>query len=128
MDFGNGQICGRLARDPQFFGEGDKERGLFTVAFNRGRGDSRRANFIDCVAWGNMVKIVRELSKGTGVVITGDIDQFSSERDGVKVSRVQINARTITKVSRRDEDSDGGSGSTTTTSASADSDTVEIPF
>ena len=102
-------LIGRLSRDPKFFGDGDKQRALFSVAYNRGRGDNRKANFIDCIAWGKRADIMRDFTKGKGICITGDIEQDSYEnKEGVKVNRVQVNVSSITATaSTRKPEGDG---------------------
>lgn len=97
MDQGSAVVVGRLSRDPQFFGDGDKQRAVFSVAFNRGKDDRRKANFIDCIAWGRRADIMRDFSKGDGIFVTGDLEQDTYEnKDGNRVSRVQVNVNSIT--------------------------------
>ena len=74
MDMGTVVLVGRLTREPKFFGEDDKQRALFSIAFNRGRGDNRKANFIDCIAWGKRADIMRDYGQGDGIFVTGDHD------------------------------------------------------
>lgn len=120
MDQGTVVLVGRLSNDPKFFGEGDKQRALFTVAFNRGTGDRRKGNFIDCIAWGKRADIIRDFSKGMGIFVTGDLEQDNYEnKEGQRVNRVQVNVTSIT--------------ATTSTRKVADSSTrteeeAEIPF
>jgi len=113
MDQGFTVLVGRLSRDPQFFGEGDKQRALFTVAYNRGRDDNRKANFIDCIAWGKRADIMRDFGKGNGIFVTGNIEQDNFEnKEGVRVSRVQVNVTSITATTstRRNATTSEGSG------------------
>lgn len=113
MDQGSAVVVGRLSRDPQFFGDGDKQRAVFSIAYNRGRGDNRKANFIDCIAWGKRADIMRDFSKGMGIFVTGDLEQDTYEnKEGNRVSRVQVNVNSITATTstRRDGDSTTGGG------------------
>ncbi len=108
MDQGTASIVGRLAADPKFFGEGDSQRAVFSIAFNRGRDEKRKANFIDCIAWGKRADIMKDFSKGGGIFITGELMQDTYEaKDGSgKRSRVQVNVSSITataKIRRSDE-------------------------
>lgn len=110
MDQGSAVLVGRLSRDPQFFGEGDKQRAVFSIAYNRGRGDNRKANFIDCIAWGKRADIMRDFSKGSGIFVTGDLEHDTYEtKDGQKRSRVQVNVSSITATTnlRRSESGEG---------------------
>lgn len=114
MDQGSAVVVGRLSRDPQFFGEGDKQRAVFSIAYNRGRDEKRKANFIDAIAWGKRADIMRDFTKGMGIFITGDLEQDSYEnKEGVKVSRVQVNVNSITATtSTRRPDGEGASANT----------------
>ena len=110
MDQGSAVLVGRLSRDPQFFGDGDKQRAVFSIAYNRGREEKRKANFIDCIAWGKRADIMRDFTKGMGIFVTGDLEQDSYEnKEGVRVSRVQVNVSSITATTstRRKDGEDG---------------------
>ena len=133
MDQGSAMVCGRLSRDPQFFGEGDKQRAVFSIAYNRGTGEKRKANFIDAIAWGKRADIMRDFSQGMGIFVTGDLEQDTFEtKDGQKRSRVQVNVNSITATtSTRKPDGEGGgsrgnAGSNAGSNASGES--AQIPF
>jgi single-strand DNA-binding protein len=99
MDQGFATIVGRLSSAPKFFGEDnpDKQRALFSIAYNRRGGERRKANFIDCIAWGKRADIMREFGCGNGIMVTGDLEQDNyTNKDGVKVNRVQVNVSSIT--------------------------------
>ena len=87
---------------------------MFSIAYNRGRDEKRKANFIDAIAWGKRADIMRDFTKGMGIFITGDLEQDSYEnKEGVKVSRVQVNVNSITATaSTRRPDGEGASAST----------------
>lgn len=122
MDQANVWMIGRLVRDPQFFGEGDKQRALFTVASNRGRGDNRKASFIDCIAWGKRADIMRDFAKGNGIAVVGELEQDSFEKDGNRVNRVQVNVTSITPTKSFKRANNEGSSSNT------EEETADIPF
>lgn len=134
MDQGSALVMGRLSRDPQFFGEGDKQRAVFSVAYNRGRDDKRKANFIDCIAWGKRADIMRDFTQGMGIAITGDLEQDTYEtKDGQKRSRVQVNVSSITATtSTRKPDGEGSSRSNAGASAAGTTggqgQSADIPF
>lgn len=106
MDNGVAFVTGRLTRDPQFFGEGEKRRVLFSVAFNRGKDDRRKTTFIDCIAWGRRADILESFKKGSGVSLSGDLETDVWEKDGQKQSRIRLNVNTITATTsnRRNEE------------------------
>ena len=132
MDQGSALVMGRLSRDPQFFGEGDKQRAVFSVAYNRGTGDKRKANFIDAIAWGKRADIMRDFSQGMGIAITGDLEQDTFEtKDGQKRSRVQINVNSITATTstrKPDGAGDGARGGNANAGSNASGESAQIPF
>jgi len=137
MDRASAQMTGRLAGDPKFFGDGDSRRAVFTVASNRGRGEKRKANFIDCIAWGNMADLLQHFSKGMGIHIEGRLesDTFTNKEDQ-KRTKVQVNIDTITATTSFGPDNreNGEAGSTrsgseeVTIGGSGDGEGADIPF
>lgn len=133
MDQGKAFIVGRLSRDPEFRGEGDKQRALFSVAYNRGVGDNRKSNFLDAIAWGKRADIMRDFGKGDGIFITGDIEQDTYvTKTGDKRNRVQINVSSITattSIRRTSVDGDTASaGSGEVRAGGNGSEEAGIPF
>lgn len=110
MDNGVAFVTGRLTRDPQFFGEGEKRRVVFSIAFNRGKEERRKTTFIDCIAWGRRADILESFQKGSGVSVSGDLETDTWEdKEGQKHSRLRLNITTITATtSNRNRDSEGG--------------------
>lgn len=111
MDNGVAFVTGRLTRDPQFFGEGEKRRVVFSVAFNRGKDERRKTTFIDCIAWGRRADILESFAKGSGVSLSGELETDSWEgKDGEKHSRIRLNVTTITATTsnRRNDNEDAG--------------------
>ncbi len=97
MDNGVAFVTGRLTRDPQFFGEGEKRRVVFSVAFNRGKEERRKTTFVDCIAWGKRADILESFAKGSGVSLSGDLETDTWEdKEGQKHSRLRLNVSTIT--------------------------------
>jgi len=96
MDNGVAFVTGRLTRDPQFFGEGEKRRVVFSIAFNRGKDERRKTTFVDCIAWGKRADILENFSKGSGVSVSGDLETDQWEKDGQKHSRLRLSVTTIT--------------------------------
>lgn len=132
MDQGKAFVVGRLSRDPDFFGDGDKQRAVFSIAFNRGRDERRKSNFLDCIAWGKRADIMRDFSKGSGIFVTGDIEQDTYEtKDGQKRSRVQINVSSITATTslrRSDSNGEGDGKPGEVRVGGAAEETADIPF
>lgn len=129
MDQGSVVLVGRLVRDPKFFGDGDKQRSVFSIAFNRGRGDNRKANFIDCIAWGKRADIMRDFSQGMGIFVTGELEQDSFEnKEGNRVNRIQVNVNSITATTSTRKDGDSGSNNSSEVTVGGSDESAEIPF
>lgn len=123
MDQGKAFIVGRLSRDPEFHGEGDKQRAIFSVAYNRGTGDNRKSNFLDCIAWGKRADIMRDFSKGSGIFVTGDIEQDTYKtKAGENRNRIQINVSSITATTNLRR---GGANGSVTAGTAGAAETVE---
>jgi single-strand DNA-binding protein len=102
-------ISGRLVRDPEGKTVGDKTVAEFSIA-NNGFGD--KVNFFDVTAWGATAdNVVKYLSKGRQVNVSGRLEQRTWEKDGQKRSKVSIVASDVEFV--------GGRGDTVAGSASA---------
>jgi single-strand DNA-binding protein len=97
MDTATTFIVGRLTRDPMFYGEEKKRRALFSVAVNRGRGDTKKTTFVDCIAWGRRSELLDGINKGQTVMVQGDLETDSYEKkDGTgRVTRLQVNVNTF---------------------------------
>jgi len=109
MDNGVAFVTGRLTRDPQFFGEGEKRRVVFSIAFNRGKDERRKTTFIDCIAWGRRADILESFQKGSGVSVSGDLETDTWEdKEGNKQSRLRLNITTITATTSNRRDAEGG--------------------
>lgn len=109
MDNGVAFVTGRLTRDPQFFGEGEKKRVVFSIAFNRGKEERRKTTFIDCIAWGRRADILESFQKGSGVSVSGELETDTWEdKEGNKQSRLRLNITTITATTSNRNRSEGG--------------------
>jgi len=92
----NTVICeGNLVRDPKIFPL-KNDTGIvarFTVAVDR---ESRGADYIDCVAFGDVAVQLNDYArKGTGVRIAGKLRSRSFERAGQKVYAMEVSADTL---------------------------------
>lgn len=139
--FSKAIITGNLTRDPELrTTPSGSQVCSFSVAVNRSFKDSsgeskEDVSFIDCSAWGKAGEIIAQYaSKGSGILVSGRLDQRSWEKDGQKHSRVEIVVEDFNFLS-------AGSGSNGGGSASADAkdeapedisdepiDLSEIPF
>jgi len=129
MDNGVVFITGRLVRDPKFFGEGDKRRALFTVAFNRGRGERRRSTFVDCIAWSGYADLMKSFSKGSGISLQGDLETAGTpgKDSESKVPLLRVNVSCLSSVSAIQSNGESFDGGNNANNEGID-ESVEIPF
>lgn len=120
--FSKAIITGNLTRDPELRTTPNGASVCsFSVAVNRTYRDSNGeqkedVSFIDCSAWGKLGEMINQYAKkGTGVLVSGRLDQRSWEdkNGGGKRSRVEIVVEdfNFTGAANRDGGSsyDGGS-------------------
>jgi single-strand DNA-binding protein len=93
-------LMGRLTRDPELrYTQSGTPVTAFTLANDTGRkrdDGSRITHFIDCVAWRKTAEFAAKyLTKGRLVVVEGEIETRSYEKDGVKRKVVEINVKSI---------------------------------
>ena len=95
--FSKAIITGNLTRDPELRSTPSGSQVCsFSVAVNRNYKDSsgeskEDVSFIDCSAWGKAGEIIAQYAKkGSGILVSGRLDQRSWEKDGQKHSRVEI--------------------------------------
>ena len=140
--FSKAIIAGNLTRDPELRTTPNGASVCsFSVAVNRvyrdASGEQREdVSFIDCSAWGKLGEMINQYAKkGTGVLVSGRLDQRSFEgKDGVKRSRVEI---VVEDFNFTGAHADGGSNSPSVPEAEAevpdeipegDIDLSEVPF
>ena len=80
-------LIGRLTRDPEIRGEGDKKSARFTLAVDKFSGAEKSADFIGCVAFRKSADLIeRYVTKGTKLAIEGRISTGSyTNKDGKTV-------------------------------------------
>ena len=107
FDFQNITIGGRVVADPEFkvVGSG-RELLSFRVATTkswRSKGSSEwqeKKLFLACVMWGPGAKHFSEkLAKGQEVVVFGELEEQTWEKDGQKRSRMQLVVQAIKRPS-----------------------------
>lgn len=84
-------LVGRLTRDPEIRGEGEKKTAKYTLAVDR-FGKENGADFISCVAFGRRADHAEAfLQKGTKIVLEGRIQTGSyTKQDGTKVYTTDV--------------------------------------
>lgn len=84
-------LTGRLTRDPQDFSKKKGKKGYtmarFTIACDAYRNEEKTADFIPCMAWGNIADVILKYTEqGSLVSVSGHIQTGSYEdEDGETV-------------------------------------------
>lgn len=132
MDIANVTLCGRLVKDPIFFGEDTKRRALFTVAVNRGSAERKKTTFIDCIAWGKRAEIIEGSSKGETVVILGqlEMDRYTKNVDGEEktFTKMQVNVDSLVAGKIQDGGPRRQGGSNQGGGAQQQEEEIDVPF
>ena len=114
--FSKAIITGNLTRDPELRTTPNGSSVCsFSVAVNRVYRDSNgtqqeSVSFIDCSAWGRLGEMINQYAKkGTGVLVSGRLDQRSWEdKNGQKRSRVEIVVEDFNFTGPANNDRSGG--------------------
>ena len=114
---------GNLTRDPELRTTPSGQNVTsFSLAVNRSwknaQGETQEAvDYIDCNVWGKPAEIVNQyMKKGSGILVSGRLQQRSWEQEGQKRSKVEVVVEDFNFVGG---DRDGGSGSSSSSSASS---------
>lgn len=118
-------LMGNLTRDPELRTTPSGQNVTsFSLAVNRSwknaQGETQEAvDYIDCNVWGKPAEIVNQyMKKGSGILVSGRLQQRSWEQEGQKRSKVEVVVEDFNFVGG---DRDGGSGSTGSSSSSSSS-------
>lgn len=84
-------LIGRLTRDPEVFGEGDRKVAKFTLAVDR-FGKDNGADFPNCVAFGTRADFAEKwLKKGIKIHVEGKLQTGSyTKQDGTRVYTTDV--------------------------------------
>jgi len=107
-------ISGRIVRDlePKYTQAG-KCHVSFTLAVDKGFGDNKKTLWIYCTAWEKTAEVMgNTLAKGRKILVEGEMDQYESEKDGVKKSTTQILVRNFEYCDSKPDNASAGSAST----------------
>jgi len=98
-------ITGRLTKDPELKSTTTGKNVVsFSVAVNGYKeGDT---SFIDVTAWEKTAELVaNHFSKGSRILLQGQLQQRTWDKDGQKHSKIEINAREIVFIDPKKQDS-----------------------
>ncbi len=120
-------LMGNLTRDPELRTiPSGQSVCSFSLALNRSfkgaDGNWQEAtDYIDVIAWGPLgERVAQYLSKGRPCLVNGRLQSSSWEKDGVKRSKVEVNAQDVTFLGGRDG-AEGGSNSASDSGAPTNS-------
>jgi single-strand DNA-binding protein len=93
-------IEGNLTRDPEIKEAGKSQVASFGLAVNKRVRDGNdwkdgTPGFYEVQTWNFMAERVMQLSKGASVIVIGQLQYESWEKDGQKRNAVRINAQTV---------------------------------
>lgn len=82
-------FCGRLTADPEIrYAKGEKQTCVasFTLAVDRRfKRENETTDFFKCVAFGKTAEVIeKHVSKGSKLIIIGEVQNDNYEKDGVK--------------------------------------------
>lgn len=127
-------LVGRLTRDPEVKGEGEKKVARFTLAVDRG-GKDAGADFITCVAFRKTADLMEQyITKGNRIGIEGRIQTGSyTNKDGNKVYTTDVLVDRLEFLEGKRTEETARMGAPTVTGNEAfmqipDGDSEELPF
>lgn len=109
---------GRLVADPT----ADKTRGgtdytRFRIASARrfsNDGGEKKTDFVECIAWAKTAEFIKRFfKKGDGIVLEGDLETETKEKDGQRITYFSINVRQAEFPIGGSKSDGGGSGAET---------------
>lgn len=114
MNINTATISGNLTHDPNVREHNGKKFASFTVAVN---GTNDRVDFIRCNAFGNTAEFMEQYAKkGSKVAVTGRLHTANFEKNGVKISSVEVDVQNLELINSKKAD------------AEAPADEAELPF
>lgn len=121
-------LMGNLTRDPELRTiPSGQSVCSFSLALNRSYKGSdgnwqEATDYIDIVAWGPLgERVAQYLSKGRPCLVNGRLQSSSWEKDGVKRTKVEVNAQDVTFLGGRNDGGGDSGGSTSSGSKPAPS-------
>lgn len=122
-------LMGNLTRDPELRTTPNGQNvASFSLAVNRSwknaAGEQQEAvDYIDCNIWGKPAEIITQyMKKGSGILVSGRLQQRSWEQEGQKRSKVEVVVEDFNFVGGgNDGGGNGGSGSGASSSSTSSS-------
>lgn len=128
------ELIGRLTRDPEVRGEGDKMVAHFTVAVDRFGSQDKTADFISCVAFRKTAELMQKyVFRGSRIGVEGRIQTGSyTKQDGTKVYTTDVIADRVEFLDSRNQQQDQAPAQAAEQTGQwmdvPDTDNEELPF
>lgn len=90
------QLIGRITKDPEFKVINGKDFASTSLAYNKSK---ENVFFIDLNFWEKIASKSMKYEKGELVLVSGDLDIQSWEKDGIRHTKTLINVRFIQPMS-----------------------------
>jgi single-strand DNA-binding protein len=99
-------ILGRLTKTPEIKTSANGTKLLnFTLAVNKKYKDQDQTSYINCVAFNKTAEIIAQYTeKGSKVIVEGEIQTRSYDKDGIKVYTTEIITNQITIIDFKSKD------------------------
>ena len=117
-------LMGNLTRDPELRAIPSGQNVCsFSLAVNRtwknASGEQQEAvDYIDCNIWGKPAEIINQyMKKGSGILVSGRLQQRSWEQEGQKRSKVEVVVEDFNFVGGPNDGGGGGASNASTSSA-----------
>lgn len=95
------QLIGRITKDPEFKKVGEHDLATSSMAYNKNKEQSW---FIDINAWRDSAEKLMQYKKGELVLISGELDIQTWEKEGVKHSKQILVMKFIQPLSYKQKD------------------------
>ena len=125
-DFNQAIVMGNLTRDPELRAIPSGQNVCsFSLAVNRSwknaQGEQQEAvDYIDCNVWGKPAEIINQyMKKGSGILVSGRLQQRSWEQEGQKRSKVEVVVEDFNFVGGGNDGGGAPSGGSASSSAPA---------
>lgn len=100
QDFNQVNIIGRLTKDAELKDANGYQKLDFSIAFSTSKKEGDKyideSNYLNLTLWGKVAGAIHPyMTKGTQVLVTGELKQDRWEKDGQKFSALKVNVRNV---------------------------------
>ena len=134
MNVNKAIVAGRVVHTPEISGtKKGKPKARFSIAtnkywYNEAKEKQEKVTFHNIICYGSLVGVVEKyLDKGQVVLIIGEIDTYSYDKDGVTKYRTDIVARELQLGQRSNKDTSAGDGTSQETAEPSEAEASQLP-